>query len=45
VSPHSESTLVAVVRDVTERHRRMEAERQAHLETVARQKDAQSVRP
>lgn len=44
VSPHSESTLVAVVRDVTERHRRMEAERQAHLETVARQKDAQSVR-
>jgi hypothetical protein len=44
VSPHTESTLVAVVRDVTERFKRLEAERKAHYETMARQKDAQSVR-
>jgi hypothetical protein len=44
VSPHTDSTLVAVVRDVTERFKRLEAERKAHFETMARQKDAQSVR-
>ena len=44
VSPHTDNTLVAIVRDVTERYKRMEAERKAHSETVARQKDAQSVR-
>lgn len=43
VSPHTDDTLVAVIRDVTERVKRLEAERKAHFETMARQKDAQSV--
>ena len=43
VSNHAEHSLVAIVRDVTERYRRFEAERRAHAETLARQKDAQSV--
>jgi hypothetical protein len=44
VSPHTDDMLVAVIRDVTERFKRLEAERKAHCEAVARQKDAQSVR-
>jgi hypothetical protein len=44
VSPHTDDMLVAVIRDVTERFKRLEAERKAHFEAVARQKDAQSVR-
>jgi PAS domain-containing protein len=44
VSPHNDDMLVAVIRDVTERFKRLEAERKAHFETVARQKEAQSVR-
>ena len=43
VSNHAEYGVVAIVRDVTERYRRFEAERRAHAETLARQKDAQSV--
>lgn len=43
VSPHTDEMLVAVIRDVTERYKRLEAERKAHVEMVARQKDAQSV--
>ena len=37
------SALIAVIRDVTERHRRFEAEKRAHSETVQRQRDAQAV--
>jgi hypothetical protein len=44
VSPHTDEMLVAVIRDVTERFKRLEAERKAHVEMVARQKEAQSVR-
>lgn len=43
VSQHRASSLVAIVRDVTERYRRFEAERRAHSETRARQRDAQAV--
>jgi hypothetical protein len=43
-SNDDKNTMVAVVRDVTERHRRLEAERKAHSEIAMRQKDAQSVR-
>lgn len=43
VSRHASNALIAVVRDVTERYRRFEAERRAHAEALARQKDAQSV--
>ena len=39
VSKHSEATMVAVVRDVTERYKRFEAETRAHAETIARQRD------
>lgn len=44
VSPHRRDTFVAIVRDVTERYMRIEAERKAHQEAAARQRDAQSVR-
>ena len=39
VSRHTEHTAVAVVRDVTERYRRFEAESRVHAETIARQRD------
>lgn len=39
VSRHTQQTAVAVVRDVTERYRRFEAESRAHAETIARQRD------
>lgn len=39
VSRHTEHTTVAVVRDVTERYRRFEAESRVHAETIARQRD------
>ena len=40
VSWQSESSLVAVVRDVTERYIRFEAERRVHAEVLARQREA-----
>jgi len=43
ISSNGENSLVAIVRDVTERYRRFEAERRAHAEAVARQKDAHNV--
>jgi hypothetical protein len=43
VSEHSDSGLIAVIRDVTERYRRFEAERRVHMETLARQRDAQAI--
>ena len=43
VSYHTNNSIIAVVRDVTERYRRFEAERRAHSEVLARQRDAQSV--
>jgi hypothetical protein len=43
VSHHTSNSIIAVVRDVTERYRRFEAERRAHAEALARQRDAQSV--
>ena len=39
VSGFNKQTAVAVVRDVTERYRRFEAESRAHTETIARQRD------
>ncbi|GKZ00620.1 hypothetical protein MPSEU_001014100 [Mayamaea pseudoterrestris] len=42
VSYHTNNSIIAVVRDVTERYRRFEAERRAHSEALARQRDAQS---
>ncbi|GAX19500.1 hypothetical protein FisN_19Hh075 [Fistulifera solaris] len=43
ISYYSESARVGVIRDVSERYLRLEAERKAHMEMVARQKDAQAV--
>eukprot|EP00549_Striatella_unipunctata_P026075 CAMPEP_0118716132 /NCGR_PEP_ID=MMETSP0800-20121206/27315_1 /TAXON_ID=210618 ORGANISM="Striatella unipunctata, Strain CCMP2910" /NCGR_SAMPLE_ID=MMETSP0800 /ASSEMBLY_ACC=CAM_ASM_000638 /LENGTH=697 /DNA_ID=CAMNT_0006622487 /DNA_START=667 /DNA_END=2760 /DNA_ORIENTATION=- len=43
ISPHGNDALVVVVRDVTERVKRYDAERRAHLETLARQRDAQAI--
>lgn len=43
VSRHAQHALIAVIRDVTERYRRFEAEQRAHTETVQRQRDAQAV--
>ena len=43
ISSNGDNSLVAIVRDVTERYRRFEAERRAHAEAVARQKDAHNV--
>lgn len=43
ITRHAENAIIAVIRDVTERYRLFEAERRAHAETLARQKDAQSV--
>ena len=37
------AALIAVIRDVTERYRRFEAEKRAHSETMQRQRDAQAV--
>ena len=39
VSRRKEHTAVAVVRDVTERYKRFEAESRVHAETIARQRD------
>jgi hypothetical protein len=44
VLPHDEIGMIAVVRDVTERVRRFEAERKAEAEALKRQKESQSVR-
>jgi hypothetical protein len=44
VSHHGENSMIAVVRDVTERYKRFEAEQMVQAETMARQRDAQSVR-
>lgn len=44
VLPHSHNGMVAIVRDVSERFRRFEAERRAEAETLRRQKESQSVR-
>ena len=43
ISYYSECARVGVIRDVSERYLRLEAERKAHMEMVARQKDAQAV--
>jgi hypothetical protein len=43
VLPHDENGMIAVVRDVSERVRRFEAERKAESEALKRQKEAQSV--
>ena len=43
LSQHSNNAVIAVVRDVTERYLRFDAERRAHAESEARQKDAQTV--
>ncbi|KAL7564297.1 hypothetical protein ACA910_014358 [Epithemia clementina (nom. ined.)] len=43
VSQKSPGSFVAIIRDVTERHKRFEAEKRAHAEALARQKDAQNV--
>ena len=42
--PHAENALITVVRDVTERYRRFNAELKAESETLARQRDAEVVR-
>lgn len=39
VSRHTTQTVVAIVRNVTERYRRFEAESRVHAETLARQRD------
>ncbi len=44
VLPHAENGMIAVVRDVSERFRRFEAERKAEAEALKRQKESQSVR-
>lgn len=43
ILPHAENGMVAVVRDVSERFRRFEAERRAEAEVMKRQKESQSV--
>jgi signal transduction histidine kinase len=43
VSASMDNARIVVVRDVTERYRRFEAERRAHMESLARQQDAQAV--
>lgn len=43
VLPHAENGMIAVVRDVSERFRRFEAERKAEAEALKRQKESQSV--
>jgi hypothetical protein len=43
VSTNSENSRIVVVRDVTERYRRFEAERRAHVESLARQQDARAI--
>ena len=43
VSRHLSHSLIAVVRDVTERQLRFVAEKTAHEQTLARQRDAQSI--
>lgn len=43
VSQHADHALIAVIRDVTERYRRFDAEQRAHAETAQRQRDAQAV--
>jgi hypothetical protein len=43
VSEHSDSCIIAVIHDVTERYRRFEAERRARTETLVRQRDAQAI--
>ena len=43
VIPHDDNAMIAVVRDVTERVRRFEAERMVESEALKRQKEAQSV--
>mmetsp|Transcript_126436 Transcript_126436/g.354044 ORF Transcript_126436/g.354044 Transcript_126436/m.354044 type:complete len:962 (+) Transcript_126436:88-2973(+) len=42
VLPHAENGMIAVVRDVSERFRRFEAERKAEAEALRRQKESQS---
>lgn len=42
VLPHAENGMIAVVRDVSERFRRFEAERKAEAEALKRQKESQS---
>jgi len=44
VIPHDENGMIAVVRDVTERVLRVEADRKAEAESLKRQKEAHSVR-
>ena len=44
VVPHAENGMIAIVRDVSERFRRFEAERKAEAEALRRQKESQSVR-
>jgi signal transduction histidine kinase len=43
VSASMDNARIVVVRDVTERYRRFEAERRAHEESLARQQDAQAI--
>jgi signal transduction histidine kinase len=43
VSARMDNARIVVVRDVTERYRRFEAERRAHEESLARQQDAQAI--
>ena len=43
VSKHGDDAVIAVVRDVTERYLRFDAERRVHSEALARQKDAHAV--
>jgi len=43
VLPHAENGMISVVRDVSERFRRFEAERKAETEALKRQKESQSV--
>jgi len=44
ITRRSGNTTIAIVRDVSERYKRFEAERRVHRETLARQEEAQSVR-
>ena len=43
VSQRSDDAVIAIVRDVTERYLRFDAERRVHTEALARQKDAHAV--
>jgi hypothetical protein len=43
INSHSDSNVIVTLRDVTERYRRLGAERRAYAESLARQKDAQAV--